>query len=196
MINRDEIRAFIAVELPDDLKVLLKELGNRLKAPKLHCSRWVDPGAIHLTLKFLGNVGPRLLDEVKRDVEMEVKGSWPFTLTVGETGCFPNIKKPRVFWLGLMGEIDKLADLQSRIDQATARLGFARESRPFTAHLTLARLRDDCSMIERSQFADAVKGANLGSDYSMRVCSVSLIRSQLRPEGAVYTRLCEFKMPG
>lgn len=195
MVNPDEIRAFIAVELPDDLKLLLREFENRFKLSKFRCAKWVAPESIHLTLKFLGNVSSRLLDEVIRSVKIEVESSRPFILTVGESGCFPNIKRPKVFWLGLTGDTDKLVDLQSRIDGATAKLGFARESRSFTAHLTLARLREDCSILERNQFAEAVKGANLETDYSMRICSISLIRSHLKPGGAVYTRLHKFSMP-
>ena len=101
MINRDEIRAFIAIELPDELKSMLRELENKLKTPKSSCARWVDPGAIHLTLKFLGNTGAKLLDELKRDVEAEVRKSQPLILETTETGCFPNTLRPRVFWLGL-----------------------------------------------------------------------------------------------
>jgi 2'-5' RNA ligase len=75
-------------------------------------------------------------------------------------------------------------------------LGFTRESRPFAAHLTLARLRDDCSTGERSSFADLIEGARLEANFSMSVSSVSLVRSQLRPEGAFYTRLAEFRLAG
>ena len=194
MINRDEIRAFIAIELPGKLKAMLKDLENKLKTPKSRCAKWVDPVAIHLTLKFLGNVMPKVLEELKRDVEAEVRKSQPFMLATTETGCFPNTQRPRVFWLGLGGDIDRLLDLQSRIDESAGRLGFPRENRPFTAHLTLARLRDDCSVVERAGFAELVKGVRLEPGFSMRVSAVSLIRSQLRPEGAIYTRLSEFKM--
>jgi 2'-5' RNA ligase len=194
MINRDEIRAFIAIELPGELKSMLKDFENKLKTPKSSCAKWVDPASIHLTLKFLGNTGPKLLDELKRDVEAEVRKSQPLMLATAETGCFPNTLRPRVYWLGLSGDIDRLLDLQSRIDECASRLGFPRESRPFTAHLTLARLRDDCSVAQRSGFAELVKGARLEPGFSMRVSAVSLIRSQLRPEGAIYTRLSRFEM--
>lgn len=192
MISRDEVRVFIAVELPSDLKSLLRDFESKLIIPGFRCARWVDPAAIHLTLKFLGNVSTKILDEIKREVEIEVRKSRPFTLSIGETGCFPNLKRPRVFWIGLCGETDKLLALQANIDEATGKLGFPKESRPFTAHLTLARLRDDYSITEKKRFADAVEGAAFGADYSMLVNSVSLIRSQLRPEGALYTRLSEF----
>ncbi len=194
MINRDEMRAFIAIELPGELKSMLKDLENKLKTPKSRCAKWVDPGSIHLTLKFLGNVGSKLLDELKRDIEAEVGKSQPFMLTTAETGCFPNNQRPRVFWLGLNGDIDRLSDLQSRIDESAGRLGFPRENRPFAAHLTLARLRDDCSIVERNSFAELVKGVRLEPGFSMRVRAVSLIRSQLKPEGAIYTRLSQFEM--
>jgi 2'-5' RNA ligase len=196
VINRDEIRAFIAIELPGELKSMLKDFENKLKTPKSRCAKWVDPGSIHLTLKFLGNVSSKLLDELKRDVEVEVRKSQPFMLTTTETGCFLNAHRPRVFWLGLGGDIDRLLDLQSKIDESAGRLGFPRENRPFAAHLTLARLRDDCSIADRIGFTELVKGVRLEPCFSMRVSAVSLIRSQLRPEGAIYTRLSQFEMVG
>jgi 2'-5' RNA ligase len=194
VINRDEIRAFIAIELPGELKSMLKDFENKLKTPKSRCAKWVDPGSIHLTLKFLGNIGPKILDELKRDVEAEVRKSQPFTLATAETGCFPNAQRPRVFWLGLSGDVDRLLDLQSRIDESAGKLGFPKENRPFAAHLTLARLRDDCSVAERGGFAELVQGVRLEPGFSMRVNAVALIRSQLKPEGAIYTRLSQFGM--
>lgn len=196
MINRDDIRAFIAIELPDELKLMLKALEQKLKTPQSKCAKWVDPASIHLTLKFLGNVNPKLVDDVKKVLEVEMRKSQPFTLETARTGCFPNARQPRVFWIGLDGELDKLLDLQSRIDASTGRLGFPGENRPFAAHLTLARLRDDCSSTERSRFAGLIEGARLEANFSMSVDSVSLVRSQLRPEGALYTRLREFRLAG
>jgi len=194
MINRDEIRAFIAIELPGELKSVLKDLEEKLRTPKSRCAKWVDPGSMHLTLKFLGNVGQKQVEEIKKDLETQAKLSKPLSLVTAETGCFPNMQRPRVFWIGLNGEIEKLLDLQSRIDESTGKLGFPRESRPFTAHLTLARLRDDCGPVERKDFAGSVKGARLEQPFSMIVNAVSLIRSRLTPAGAIYTRLAEFKL--
>ncbi len=192
MINRDEIRAFIAIELPGELKLMLKTLEQKLKTPQSRCAKWVDPSSIHLTLKFLGNVSPKLIDDIKKVLEAEVRKSQPFTLQTAQTGCFPNARRPRVFWIGLDGDLEKLLEVQSRVDESMGRLGFPRESRPFTAHLTLARLREDCSVEERSSFAKLVEGSRLEANFSMRVNSISLVRSQLRPEGALYTRLGEF----
>jgi 2'-5' RNA ligase len=196
MINRDDIRAFIAIELPGELKLMLRALEQKLKTPQSRCAKWVDPASIHLTLKFLGNISPKLIDDIKKVLEVEVRKSQPFNLKTAGTGCFPDARRPRVFWIGLDGELAKLLELQSGVDESMGRLGFARETRPFAAHLTLARLRDECSMAERSNFANLVGGARLEAAFSMCVGSVSLIRSQLRPEGALYTRLGEFPLAG
>ena len=195
MNERDEIRAFIAIELPAGLKSRLKDFEQKLRTPETRCAKWVDPGSIHLTLKFLGNVKVKTVEEIKQGLMADASGGRPFTLKTAETGCFPNLRRPRVFWMGLSGDVDRLLELQARIDESTARLGFPREERPFTGHLTLARLRDDCTPADRSAFTEFVGGFQM-EPFSVPVAAVSLIRSQLRPEGAVYTRLAECRLGG
>ena len=194
MINRDDVRAFIAIGLPEDLKSALREFEQKLRGPKSRCAKWVDPASIHLTLKSLGNVNSRVIEDIKKGLEVEVSSTHAFSLRTAETGCFPNVRRPRVFWIGLDGDIDVLLNLQSRIDQSTAKLGFPRENCPFQAHLTLARVRDDCGVAEREAFASLVSGVKFEPNKTIHVNAVSLIRSQLRPEGAVYTALAEYRM--
>jgi 2'-5' RNA ligase len=195
-MNGEAIRAFIAVELPAELVKRLKDFQAGLSPARLRCVKWVDPGSIHLTLKFLGNVDPGRLEAVKEAAAAALRSQRPFQLTTGSTGFFPGPQRARIFWLGLEGDIAELGRLQQSIDRAMANLDFQSENRPFTAHLTLARLREGCSGAERLEFAGLVRPAVFEPGPPVMVQVVALMRSQLTPRGAVYTRLDEFPLQG
>ncbi|MGA2367712.1 MAG: RNA 2',3'-cyclic phosphodiesterase [Dehalococcoidia bacterium] len=195
MIDR-EIRAFIAIELPAELRKMMSEFQAGLKRPQQRFVKWVNPGSVHLTLKFLGNVKSKQLDSIKKELQDIAGGSRTFSLVTSGTGCFPNLKRARVFWLGLDGDIEQLLKLQEKIDGALSHMGFPRENRPFTAHLTLARIKEDYSTADRLEFSELVKDARFQHPFSMKVEAVSLMQSQLNPAGAVYTRLAEFPLTG
>lgn len=189
------IRSFIAIELPGDLVKQLKDFQAGLKSPEAQSAKWVDPGSMHLTLKFLGNVEVKNLAAVKDETGIAVKSSRRFHLVTGRTGFFPDHRKPRVFWLGLEGDIEALVTLQKVIDEAMSKLGYARENRPFTAHLTLARLREESSIDDRMDFARTVQAKVFNPPCDIEVSSVALMRSRLTPRGAIYSRLAEFGLP-
>jgi len=183
----EQIRSFIAIELPDDLKRGLGRLQARLKnQPGI---KWVDPNSIHLTLKFLGNIAVGRTGEITRAMEEASGGIPPFHLETGELGVFPNLKRVQVAWVGLGGEIDNLARLQQRIEANLASLGFAPELRPFTPHLTLARVREGVSVEERQRFGEVIASASLDMKYVIGVNAVSLMKSELTRQGAIYSRI-------
>ena len=127
-------------------------------------------------------------------MEQASQGISPFTLEIAEVGAFPNLRQPRVLWLGISGEMDKLIAWQQRIDDGLAPLGFAKETRPFTPHLTLARLREGVSPGDRRDFGELVMKTPIEVNYRVKVNSLSLMKSQLLPTGAVYSRLAEVKL--
>lgn len=190
----EQIRSFIAIELPQNVKTGLAKLLSELGKTRHPFVKWVNPESIHLTLKFLGNIPFKQVAEINRLMEEAVQGTLPFHLEVSELGAFPNLKRPRVLWISIKGEIDTLLSLQQSIDSALAPLGFAEEKRPFTPHLTLARLRERTSPAERKIFAELVMSTNFESSYPLEVKTISLMRSQLLPEGAIYTRLFALKL--
>ena len=192
----EDIRSFIAIGLPAGLVKQLRDFQAGLKLPGEQPAKWVDPGSMHLTLKFLGNVGVKRLPAVRDEINAAVGSSGRFELLTGSTGFFPDHRKPRVFWLGLEGDTRALAMLQKAIDEAMWRLGFAREGRPFTAHLTLARLKDESSINQRAEFVRSVQSRVFEPACAIDVSSVALMRSQLTAGGAIYTRLAEFGLPG
>ena len=189
------VRCFIAVELPVDLIKQLKDFQEGLKSPGVNPAKWVDPASMHLTLKFLGDVDVQNLAALRDETGVAVRSSRRFHLVTGRTGFFPDHRRPRVFWLGLEGDIDALLLLQKAIDDAISKLGYARENRPFTAHLTLARLKEESSITDKIVFARSVQAGVFEPPCNIEVNSVALMRSQLTPRGAIYTRLAEFGLP-
>ncbi len=184
----EQIRSFIAIELPDEIKVKLGQLKARLQSDKQTWVKWVEPDSIHLTLKFLGNIAIDRTGEILKAMKEATQAVPTFHLEVKDLGVFPNLKRVQVVWVEMSGEIDKLGQLQQRLDSNLALLGFAPESRPFTPHLTLARLRDQASSDERQGFGQLIAGTKFEAG-TINVDAISLMRSQLTRKGAIYSRI-------
>ena len=187
--SAEQIRSFIAIELPEEVRRGLAKLRSELERTEHRFAKWVDPEGIHLTLKFLGNIPLKQVAEVTKAIEEAAQGIPPFHLEISGLGAFPNLKQPRVLWVGIGGEIDTLLRLQQNIDFVLASLGFAKEERPFMPHLTLARVRQGASPMERKNFGELAMSASFKASYPIDAKAVSLMRSQLTPDGAIYTRL-------
>jgi 2'-5' RNA ligase len=192
--NPEQIRSFIAIELPEEAKKGLARLRKELERDGHRFVKWVDPGGIHLTLKFLGNIPAKRVTEITEAMEKATQGISPFHLEISGLGAFPSPRQARVFWVGIGGEVDKLSGLQKGIDSALAALGFAKEERPFVPHLTLARIREGASSLERRSFGELVGSTVFEDKYPVAVEAVRLMRSQLTPAGAVYTCLSVVKL--
>jgi len=185
----EQVRSFIAIELPDELKLELSHLEAQLKSGKQPGIKWVDPYSIHLTLKFLGSIAVDRIKEITKAMDEAVQGIPPFHLEVKGLGVFPNLKRVQVAWVGMSGEVDKLNQLQKNIESNLARLGFAPESRAFTPHLTLARFRNQASPDERQRFGQLIADIKFEAAHPIKVDTLSLMRSQLTREGAIYSRI-------
>ncbi len=189
----EQIRAFIAIELSDELKAKLGQLKARLQSGEQTWVKWVEPDSIHLTLKFLGNIAADKTGEILKAMEAAAQAVPVFYLEVKDLGVFPNLKRVQIAWVGIRGDIDKLGQLQQRIDSNLTQLGFAPESRPFTAHLTLARARNQASLEERQRFGQLIAGTKFEAG-TIKVDAISLMRSQLTREGAIYSRIGEVRL--
>jgi RNA 2',3'-cyclic 3'-phosphodiesterase len=185
----EQVRTFIAIELPPEVKTVLRAAQEQMISDNPHIAKWVDPGSIHLTLKFLGNIPAGTVAAVSQAMTKAAEGISPFFLTLGGAGAFPSTARPQVVWIGLTGDIEKLKRLQGAIESQVSPLGFPAENRPFTAHLTLARLRDTATLEEKQKLGKKIAGLESGPVLSIDVDRVSLMRSQLTPSGAIYTRL-------
>jgi len=178
------MRVFIAVDLPDELRKELATLQRELE-PLTDTARWVAPESIHITLKFIGEVPEKRIE----DIDSALTGlTWKsFAITVHGVGFFPGNRSPRVFWAGM--EAPTMQDLAEELDSRMERLGFDKEKRAFRPHITLARARD--SRIDSSLVAAASKYAE-HQFGSFTVDRVFLFKSILKPTGAVYERLREY----
>jgi len=193
----DAIRAFIAIELPD---AILAEVGNieaRLK-PQMppDAIRWVKADSIHLTLKFLGQVPSDQISLIMSSLRTAVVAHAPFTLEVKGAGCFPNIHRPRVVWVGVQENDHRLHALQRAVENAIAPLGYPTEIRDFTPHLTLGRLARDVRQSDQKKIGEVVEAAGVGSLGKWEVKQVALIKSDLKPTGAEYTVLTQAPLTG
>lgn len=184
----ERIRSFIAVELPDELKRKLNQLETELRRGEPPRVKWVSPDSIHLTLKFLGNITSDTVAAVIRAMEKSALGITPFHLRAKEMGVFPNPKRVQVVWVGINGDVDKLRELQKRLDFNLAPLGFTPESRPFTPHLTLARLNNRAAPDERQRLGKLIASTKF-ENGSIEVATISLMKSQLTRAGAIYSRI-------
>jgi 2'-5' RNA ligase len=193
----EKIRTFIAIELDESIKESLTKLQERLKGEAPRGSvRWVRQEGIHLTLKFLGDVPADQIGEITRALQKGCQGFAPFSLSCGGLGCFPNLKRPRVVWVGVQEETGTLARLQEAIEENVAPLGYPTEKRKFSPHLTLGRVQRRVGSGDLRRLGDLVGASEIGTLGQMEVRSVNLIRSDLRPSGAVYTRLAEVELKG
>jgi 2'-5' RNA ligase len=189
------LRTFVAVELDEELKDNLAQLQHRLRdrvAPR--SVRWVRPEGIHLTLKFLGDTPVAQVDEIKAALAQAVVEVQPFRFTVEGLGCFPNLRRPRVLWVGLQEPSGTLHRLWEAVEAHIAPLGFPTERRSFHPHLTLGRVQRYASKSEIREIGDMVSDSRIGLVNEMGVTAVSYIKSDLKPSGAVYTTLLEARL--
>ena len=190
----EQIRSFIAIELPEELKLGLAQLQDRLKSGRQPWIKWVDPYSIHLTLKFLGNIEVDRIGAITRAIETAVQGIPPFHLEVKDLGVFPNLRRVQVIWVGISGAVDRLGQLQQRLESNLTPLGFTPEARTFTPHLTLARLRNQASLDERQNLGQLIGSTKFEATYSIEVETINLMRSQLTREGAIYNKISSVEL--
>ena len=184
----DEIRSFIAIEIPQPLKSRMEEIQRELRRTDADV-KWVRPEAIHLTLKFLGSIRQEDVERISQALTPIVADGESFEVRVQGMGCFPNPRNPRVVWLGVDRGREALAFLQRAIEKRMAELSFPPEDRPFSPHLTMGRVRSPRGKAGLSQAIEKHKGVEIGIFQAREVI---LFRSELRPSGAVYTKLREF----
>jgi 2'-5' RNA ligase len=188
----ETIRSFIAIELPEDVRVALQHLQQELR----HCDftiKWVRPQGIHLTLKFLGDIESDRIEDIAGYLTAAVRGHGGVSMSARAIGVFPHARRPRVLWVGLAGEMQRLSDLQRRIDVALAKVGFKRDKRSFKGHLTLGRFK---ARVDSRQMGQALEKF---ADFETRTFTadrILLFKSQLKPTGAVYSILKQIPLGG
>jgi RNA 2',3'-cyclic 3'-phosphodiesterase len=179
------VRVFVALELPSAVKEAAAAIQRELMESGAAIG-WVRGEGMHLTLKFFGEVSPDRLPEIETALAAAAEGTGSVEIKVRGLGAFPNPRSPRVIWAGIHPSDDRLARLQERIDQAVAPLGFPPEKREFRPHLTLGRIKSPRGL------DGVMKAMAARHDFSAGECTLDrlhLFQSELKPGGAVYTKL-------
>ncbi len=179
------MRLFVAINLPLEERDRLQRAAGVLRAAHLPV-RWVQADALHLTLKFLGEVPEERAGEIESALDAAAAGYAPFELELRGLGGFPNLANPRVVWVGVHAP-PELARLAAAVEEAMADLGFPREGRAFTPHLTLGRAERDARAGQFRELGRLAAAFDFAAQVPAR--SVDLMRSHLSPRGARYERL-------
>lgn len=185
----ERIRTFIAVNLTDELRAQAAAIQQELRAAAPSV-KWVDPASMHFTLKFLGAVDAGLMDQVIAANAAAVDGQAEFELTLHGAGAFPRPGSARVVWVGVTAGAEQMAELARRIEEAMTPLGFPPEKRPFSAHMTLGRVK----VPPGPGLREAIERLREAPVGTMLATSVAVMKSDLTPQGAIYTRLAEGRL--
>ena len=183
------MRAFIALELSEEIKEELSRLQEELKKTGADV-KWVNPENIHLTIKFLGNAGESKIEQIKKILEDISSQTGPFEISLFKVGAFPSLDHPRVIWAGIdkgCAEAEKIAALaEGKLEN----MGFEKEKRPFSAHLTIGRVRSGRNKAGLKEMISSLEV----KPKSCAIKHITLFQSTLTPRGSIYTSLHAAKL--
>ncbi len=183
----DKVRTFIAISLPDHVLHAIGNVQASLKRSGFNI-RWVRKEGIHLTLRFLGDVPKVRVEQISSAISAAAGGFSPFTLKGQGVGVFPDLRRPRVVWVGISGNLEVLRNLHGKLESQLKGIGFAKEKRPLKGHLTVGRIK---KRIDKAELKTALEGLEDFETDPFTAEAVILYQSTLRPQGAVYTKLSE-----
>jgi len=201
------LRAFIAIELPQEIKDALAHIQEQLKISGADV-KWVQPQNIHLTLKFLGEIDDKKLEEIISILENATQNKNPFSTRLSSLGAFPKINFPRVIWVGIDKGDAETKQIAEVLEEKIAKIGIPPETRPFSSHITIGRVRsslnreklvknlnDLADSFGKENFALhkslADQSANLCGGLEFLVTKTTLFKSTLTPKGPIYEALKE-----
>lgn len=183
------MRTFIAIEFSPHVHAVIQSQTAHLRHALGDDSiRWVSPGNLHLTLRFLGETVGTHLQFVRQTLAHEAGGQAPFELQLGGVGAFPNSRSPKVLWLGIQAPA-ALFSLQRSLETAFRRLGYEPENRPFSPHLTLGRVRQGAAQPALQKIGIVLDRVQPGNIAIARVDAIHLFKSDLQPGAPVYSKL-------
>jgi len=178
------MRTFIAIELSDHVKKKIEQLQAPLKKTNTFVS-WVKPENIHITLKFLGEVPENKINEVFSATGKALEGAKKFTMSLKGLGAFPDVRRPRVIWIGSGSGEKELSYLANRVEEEMEKIGFPKENRKFSAHFTIGRVKSSKNI---EKLMELVKSSDFSTE-EIEIKEVVVMKSQLHPAGAIYTPL-------
>ncbi len=181
------MRIFLSIPVPNVVKNIKQMLTSTCEDERVEI-RWVKHNNLHLTVQFLGSAYEEKVTKIRKEVENIVSSIYPFTLTVSETGCFPNKSKPSVLYLGVGGNIEALKALVVKINDKMSQIGFKKDSESFIPHITVAKINypqkfnPDLSIFLNSTYNEV--------DFS--VDKIQLLESKTFAESVVHKTLNTF----
>ncbi|MBI2094512.1 MAG: RNA 2',3'-cyclic phosphodiesterase [Candidatus Omnitrophica bacterium] len=184
------MRCFIAICLPEKVREGLTQLQHQLKQARADV-KWVESGALHVTLHFLGEINAEECRQVEGMLRQIAVGCAPFTLKLQGIGAFPNLEKPRVLWVDIAEGKKALEELASSIAREGQALGFSTEKRPFAAHVTIGRVRSGLNL---KSLALRMRQSVWAAPAAWQADYVYLFQSVLSSLGPTYTVLAEIPL--
>lgn len=184
------MRAFIAIELSEEIRDALAQIQSHLKYSGADV-KWVEKDNIHLTLKFLGEITEEKCEKIKSILDTIGKSAKPFEISIKDIGAFPKIDYPRVIWVGLDKGVKESTEIAGKIDEELSKIGFEKDSRPFTAHLTIGRVR---SSKNKDALREKIVNYGLSTMNYGLINHITLFQSKLSPKGPTYIKLHEARL--
>lgn len=195
-MNSEEkaLRAFVAIEVPEEIRTRLLAAQRELKAiiPAAMIS-WTKAENLHLTLRFLGNVATEKISELTSRLRTAVASWGELNLVCRSIGCFPNVQRPRIIWAGVADGRDRLTTLQRTVRDAVRDFAEKPDEARFTGHVTLARVKQ-ISRFETKRLMSFVDEAAQRSFGEWPVREILLLRSQLTSVGSIYEELARLPL--
>jgi len=178
------LRTFVSVTLPKEIVNLSKMLQTTVASKKDNV-KWVNPGNIHLTLKFLGHTAPNSIEKLNNVLADIVSEYQSIKLEISGTGCFPVAERPRVLWLGVDGQVKQLQELVLNINTELEKEGFLIEDKDFVPHITLARIK-----YPPKETPDITDYLNTSFEpIKFNISRIRFMSSELFPNGPIYSIL-------
>lgn len=181
----ENLRTFIAVELDDGVKERLREIQQQLQQLEGDV-KWVEPGNIHITLRFLGELNPKRLKVVQHQFPTFLQNISSFRIAISGLGAFPNPHKPKVIWAGISDPDGRLSQLAEQIEDGLCRCGIGKDDKEFSPHITIGRTR---SFKNLSRLAEAIPPYSISPAIEQIVRRVTLFKSTLTSQGPIYEPL-------
>lgn len=179
------MRAFIAIELPKEIKDALANLQSQLQSAGAD-AKWVAPQNLHLTLKFLGEINDKQLEKIAAVLEETAQRNRPFQLSINSLGAFPTASAPRVIWVGVDKGEAECKKIAAEIEEKTALAGIPKEEREFSCHITIARVKQLLNQDKLARGINQQAGYFKEKTLRFSVAKITLFKSNLFPKGPIY----------
>lgn len=179
------MRTFIAIELPENIRMWLGNLQKELKSSQADV-KWVEPKNIHLTLKFLGEIDEKKIEKIIKIMDEAVKEKPTFTMRINSIGAFPSLSLPRVIWVGLDKGENETKLIAGDLEEKIAKTGIPKEERPFSSHITLGRVRSNLNRENLIQSLNNAMGALEKEELEFLATKITLLKSTLGSGNPIY----------